>query len=487
MLLDQQHADAGVVGDAAQHRQQLLHDDRRQAEAHLVDQQQPGRADQRPGPGPASAARRPTAARPCGRARAPAPGTTRGPRSSGVGVADARPAQPQVLGDGEVEEQAAVLGHVGDAGAGQPPHAGGPHPRPVARLVAEHRGRSPPVDGDQPRDGEQGGGLAGAVGARAGRPPRPPRTARSTSCTHGDAVVAGGERRASSTAAASLDSSRVACRAEVGGDRPWGRRAPRPACRWRSAGRSRARARCRTPPAPATCRGRRAARWCPRSGRRRRRCRRAPRSRWGRGRRPARRAAPAWAGRPAPGPGRRGGAGRWTARWAGGRRARRGRASSSMPSVSPLVVGLGPEARRSMVDRQRRRARRRRAGSRARSGRRTARATGSVRTRPAASRSCGGSVVERSPSKVMPAVGVAVKPVRASMKVVLPAPLGPISPTIWPSVDRRATRRRAPPAPPWRRCSPRDRRAQSVGGHARRSHGGPSRPRRATWPVAPGR
>ena len=48
VLLDEQDAGTGVVGDLAQHGEQPFDDDRRQAEAHLVDHQQLGLRGQRP-------------------------------------------------------------------------------------------------------------------------------------------------------------------------------------------------------------------------------------------------------------------------------------------------------------------------------------------------------------------------------------------------------------------------------------------------------
>ena len=48
VLLDEQHPAAGVVGDGPEHREEALDDHRRQAEAHLVDHEQPRPRGQRP-------------------------------------------------------------------------------------------------------------------------------------------------------------------------------------------------------------------------------------------------------------------------------------------------------------------------------------------------------------------------------------------------------------------------------------------------------
>src|SRR5258707_9917442 len=70
-----------------------------------------------------------------------------------------------------------------------------------------------------------------------------------------------------------------------------------------------------------------------------------------------------------------------------------------------------------------------------------------VRTMPAAQIRCGGSPVMSRPSSVTrPALG-AWKPAMAANRVVLPAPLGPISPTISPaptSSEARSTALRPP-------------------------------------------
>ena len=44
VLLDEHESGPRLGGDGAQHREQLLHDDRCQTEAHLVDEEQPGSA-----------------------------------------------------------------------------------------------------------------------------------------------------------------------------------------------------------------------------------------------------------------------------------------------------------------------------------------------------------------------------------------------------------------------------------------------------------
>src|SRR5258708_7801548 len=70
-----------------------------------------------------------------------------------------------------------------------------------------------------------------------------------------------------------------------------------------------------------------------------------------------------------------------------------------------------------------------------------------VRTMPAAQILCGGSPVMSLPSKTTLPASAAWKPAMAANSVVLPAPLGPIRPTISPwrrSSEARSTAKRPP-------------------------------------------
>ena len=105
-------AGPGVGRDLAQHRQQRLHDDGRQAEAQLVDEQQPGPPHHRPGQGqhlllaprqqPGPAIEDPL------ERREPTQQLVERDAATTAGVAEA-----EVLRRGEIEEQPAVLGDVG--------------------------------------------------------------------------------------------------------------------------------------------------------------------------------------------------------------------------------------------------------------------------------------------------------------------------------------------------------------------------------------
>ena len=69
-----------------------------------------------------------------------------------------------------------------------------------------------------------------------------------------------------------------------------------------------------------------------------------------------------------------------------------------------------------------------------------------VRTNPRRARSAGGRSVTSSPAKCTEPADSGTKPVTASIRVVLPAPLGPIRPTNSPSATSRSTS--------WTACSP---------------------------------
>ena len=140
-----------------------------------------------------------------------------------------------------------------------------------------------------------------------------------------------------------------------------------------------------------------------------------------------------------------------------GRLVRAPAAPAPSSTARSSVAARGQTSR--SASRQRRPARRRPSGSRGRSGRRTARPLCQVRASPtprALVRRQAGEVaaVER---RRCPCSGT--KPVIASMKVVLPAPFGPISPTSWPSLDLRSTsaararRRSGRTGPPARACA----------------------------------
>ena len=158
---------AEALGDRAQHRQQPLDDDRRQAEAHLVDDEQRGRdTSARP---TASICCSPPESRPALRSRhLRSSGSRSSTSSSFAPAADAR--QPQVLARGQVVEQRAVLRDERD-----------PAPRHAVRRRPAERPRRVEPDGagqrlEQPGDRGQRGRLARAVRRRAARRPRPRAT-----------------------------------------------------------------------------------------------------------------------------------------------------------------------------------------------------------------------------------------------------------------------------------------------------------------------
>ena len=126
VLFDQQHAGAELLGDGPQHRQQAVDDDRGQAQAHLVDHQQPGSAEHRPGDREhlLLAARQEAGWRSITSLSA---GNHSSSCSMGSGFrrpASAGPSQSQVLGSGQVEEEAPVLGDVGDTPTSDLDHVG---------------------------------------------------------------------------------------------------------------------------------------------------------------------------------------------------------------------------------------------------------------------------------------------------------------------------------------------------------------------------
>ena len=83
-----------------------------------------------------------------------------------------------------------------------------------------------------------------------------------------------------------------------------------------------------------------------------------------------------------------------------------------------------------------------------------------VRPRPRRARRCAGSCEISSPRNLMlPVVGT--KPVMPSMKVVFPAPFGPMSPTSWPSSTVKSTASTAR-RPPKRHASCRSCRSSSI-------------------------
>ena len=133
----------------------------RQAHRHLVDQQHLGLRRERPGHGQhlLLAARQQAGAPACAAA------ASAGNISMALSMAAARPgavageAEPEVLGDREVEEQRPVLGHVGEPATGH-------LVRLVRRAPARRAPSTEPVDRAQDaRDREQRRGLAGTVRA----------------------------------------------------------------------------------------------------------------------------------------------------------------------------------------------------------------------------------------------------------------------------------------------------------------------------------
>ena len=147
--------------------EQLLDDDRRQAERELVDHQQPGLGQERHGersiccwPPDRSAA---GSSRRCAQDREAA----RAPRSIALARIGSRsrrsiqPATPEVLGDGERREHALAAGHLDDAERGDLVGRG------VGDVAAvEDDGAA--IGRDDAGDRLQERGLAGAVGAEQG-------------------------------------------------------------------------------------------------------------------------------------------------------------------------------------------------------------------------------------------------------------------------------------------------------------------------------
>ena len=119
---------------------QLLDDLRRQAHRQLVEQQQRGVGRRAPGPSRASAARRRTSCRRAACGARPGAGTgRRRPSSTSLGRAAGVGDQPQVLGDGEVREDAAALGDRAHPGAGERVGRG------AVDVRRRRRGRAPAV------------------------------------------------------------------------------------------------------------------------------------------------------------------------------------------------------------------------------------------------------------------------------------------------------------------------------------------------------
>ena len=168
-------------------------DRRREPERRLVEQQHVGRARRARGRSRAAAAGRPRARRPCRRRkscddREELVDRSRCPSSTPSRLAPPGEAEPEVLLDGELGEDAAALGHERDA-------------RAARRSRARARGASCPCEQDlaaarrhEPHDRVQRRRLAGAV-----RPDQADDLAASTSSDEvahgGDAAVGDVERR----------------------------------------------------------------------------------------------------------------------------------------------------------------------------------------------------------------------------------------------------------------------------------------------------
>ena len=141
VLLDEDDAAAALLRVLADDRQQALDDHRRQAEAQLVEQQKPGVAGERPPDGEHLLL--------AAGEQAAAAVAKLGQRGE-VPVGDVRVeplaaiAEAEVLGDGEPEEQAAVLRDVCDAElarARSAVRAADPAPRSGSRRPSGARGR----------------------------------------------------------------------------------------------------------------------------------------------------------------------------------------------------------------------------------------------------------------------------------------------------------------------------------------------------------
>ena len=158
VLLDEEHAASGLLGVLADPRQQALDDHRSEAEAELVEEQQPGLAGERAGDGEhllLPARQQPGAPRPDVRERREVP-------VRDLGVEALSPvAEPEVLGHGQAEEEPATFRHVGD------PEAGAAARRTAGEVVAVEQD-APAHRVDDPGDRPQGRRLARAVGAEEG-------------------------------------------------------------------------------------------------------------------------------------------------------------------------------------------------------------------------------------------------------------------------------------------------------------------------------
>jgi 3-oxoacyl-[acyl-carrier protein] reductase len=182
VLLDQQHRAAALLRVAPDDRQQALDDDGREPEAELVQQQQARAAGERAGDGQHLLL-----------AAGQQPDRPRLQRLQGREVLErlrrverlAAVAQPEVLGDGQAEEQTAALGDVRDPA---PRAALGRHPRRV--LAVE---QDPALERvHEPGHGPQRGRLARPVGAEQ-RDDLARGDLQLHLPDHGRAVVAGGQ------------------------------------------------------------------------------------------------------------------------------------------------------------------------------------------------------------------------------------------------------------------------------------------------------
>ena len=199
-----------------------------------------------------------------------------------------------------------------------------------------------------------------------------------------------------------------------------------------------------------------------------------PRSRRCRGRRRARRGSTQLrAARPARGPRRRACAGPATARWACASATSLEADARRAPRSRRVAACVGGRRNSSVTAvHHRRAARGHRAGSP-----RTVRSSNSstlchVRARPAP-RAGGGRSAGCPCRRASTCPAAATKPLIASMNVVLPAPLGPISPTSWPSPTSRSTSTRACTPPKLTDSPPCHRSTRGLtAGRSRREGGG---------------
>src|SRR5262245_14129217 len=165
-LLDQEDGEAELAADPDQPMQQVLHNDRRQAERELVDQQERGAADERTG----DRQHLPLAARQEAADAAPEIGE---PREELIDAGFAAPplghAGPtrhrrgQVFGHSEIGEHLVALGNEDDAAAGDLVRGLVLDALAFERDAALCHPRI--VDAEEARDGPQRRGLAGPVGA----------------------------------------------------------------------------------------------------------------------------------------------------------------------------------------------------------------------------------------------------------------------------------------------------------------------------------